>query len=150
MLSSCLSTGSGLDIGECRGEGEDGEVYFTLRDLGIGPSHYRNLGHFEKVSFKLKLADLSEQELDVLEAYLEHIAATMEGTGTSEDEQRNAKGVASPILQAAPFATAVESVTGIILKSAEIVDEHQIQEELQHRRAMRLASSQSAAAIARR
>lgn len=145
MLTTCLIPAEGLEGGECREE-ESGEVYFTLKDLGIGPSHYRNLGHFEKVTFKLKLTDLSEEELEILEGYLEHVAATLEGKRSSEeqdDSDPTKTERSGSVLQSTPFATALESVTGIILRSAEIVDEQQMQEELMHRRIMRHTSNQN-------
>lgn len=66
---------------------DDSEVYFNFTDLGIDPCQYSSLLQLGDVNFKMKLSDLTEEQLDTLENYLENYLKCCESV--NKEDERN-------------------------------------------------------------
>lgn len=142
---------------ECNND-DDSEVYFNFTDLGIDPCQYNSLLQIGDVNFKMKLSDLTEEQLETLETYLEKYLQACENNSNGVTNQVDSscrianlsveqtdpnigilvdldspnKGNVRKAQQSSPDVNAAQksdgalnlafdSITDLILKSAEIV-----------------------------
>ncbi len=70
---------------------ETGEIFINLAELGIDSAQYSSLNLGNDVAFKMKLSDLSEEQLSALERYLERILAIYEEEAAAKNDEREEK-----------------------------------------------------------